>query len=179
MRSLIFSYILCLLLMPYCFAQENNSFADKQICSTEKFQFEIPTPWYYAIPDVTKNKNVARCFLHSRLRVSAEGLLLIDAGKPTASLEKTIDAMTEVMKNGKKDVEIQREDVELDGKKAACLKSQVADFMVPCAVIVHEQNGTVYLVMMSIAKKDDLKNRDLMLTTLTKTWKWKESGAKK
>ena len=111
--------------------------------------------------------------------MTTEGLFLVDAGKATESIEKTMEAMTKVMKNGRDDVEVQREEIDFDGNKAVCLKSGVADYSVPCTVIVHEHNGTLYLIMMSVTKKSHLEHRDLMLQKLSETWKWKDSGAKK
>lgn len=180
MSRIIPSAIVSWLLFTLCtFSQENNSLVVEQLVSTKDFRFEIPKPWFYAIPDSNQKKNVARCFLNSRLRMTAEGLFLIDAGKATESIEKTMEAMTKVMKNGKDDVEVKREEIDFDGNKAVCLKSGVADYSVPCTVIVHEHNGTLYLIMMSVTKKSHLEHRDLMLKTLSETWKWKDSGAKK
>ena len=180
MSRTIPSAIVCWLLFTlYTFSQENNSFAAKQVYSTKDFRFEIPKPWFYAIPDSSQKKNVARCFLNSGLRMTAEGLLVVDAGKATESIEKTIDAMSKVMKKGRDDVEVKREEIDFDGNKAVCLKSGVADYSVPCTVIVHEHDGTLYLIMMSVAKKSHLEHRDLMLQTLSETWKWKDSRAKK
>jgi len=172
-------YIVCLSVAPCAYSQENNSFAEQQVYSANAFRFEVPRPWFYATPDSSQKKNVARCFLHSRLRITAEGLFLVDVGRATGTIEETIDGMIRVMKGGNDVVEISREDVVLDGDKAVHLKSRVADYSVPCSVIVNDHKGTLYLIMMSISKKSDLENRDMMLQTLLKTWKWKESGAKK
>ena len=85
--------------------------------------------------------------------------------------------MTKVMR-ATKNIEISREDVALDGDKAVYLKSEVADYNVPCSVIVDVHNGTLYLIMMSVSKDDQLKERDLMVQTLLRTWKWKASGTR-
>lgn len=166
-------YIVCLSVVPWAYSQENNSFVKQQVYSTDAFRFEVPRPWYYASPDFTKKKNVARCFLHSRLLINAKGLLLIDAGRATGNIKETIDGMSKVMKGGKNVVKISRADVILDGDKAVHLKSSAADYSVPSSVIVVDHKGTLYLIMMSVSKKSDLENRDLMLKTLLKTWKWK------
>ena len=79
--------------------------------------------------------NVERCFLNSRLRATAEGLLLVDAGKAVGGIEETTGGMIKVMRAGK-NVAISREDVALDGDKAIHLKSEVADYNVPSSVIV-------------------------------------------
>ncbi len=168
---------LCLSMTGCAYSQENNSFAEKQVYSTNAFRFEVPRPWYYAAPDATKKKNVARCFLHSRLQILAQGLFLVDAGRAVGTREETIEAMLKVMKSASADAEIQREDVVLDGDKAVHLKSAVANYRVPCSVIVDDRNGTLYLLMMSVSKRSDLENRDLMVRTLLATWKWKQSRA--
>jgi hypothetical protein len=111
--------------------------------------------------------------------MTAEGRFAVDAGRAAGNPEQTIDGMKKVMRGGKEAVEISREDVVLGGDKAVHLKSRVADYYVPCSVIVDDHKGTLYLIMMSVSKKSDLENRDLMLQTLLKTWKWKDSGAKK
>jgi hypothetical protein len=169
-------FIVYFLVVGCADSQENNSFVEPQVYGTDAFRFEVPKPWFYAIPDHSQKKNVARCFLRSRLQMTAEGLFLVDAGRATETKKNTIDGMIKVMKNGKDEVEIQREDVALDGDKAVHLKSRVADYRVPCSVIVNEHNGTLYLIMMSVSKKSDFENRDLMLQALLKTWKWKEAG---
>ncbi len=64
MRKIFFALLLGLAAAGCAKPQENNSFAERQVYSTEAFSFEVPTPWFYAIPDATKTKNVARCFLH-------------------------------------------------------------------------------------------------------------------
>jgi hypothetical protein len=156
---------------------ENNAFVAQQVCSTEAFRFDVPRPWRYANPDSTKKKNLARCFLNSPLRATAEGQLLVDAGKAVGTIAETSDGMTKVMR-ATKNIEISREDVGLDGDKAVCLKSEVADYNVPCSVIVDVHNGTLYLIMMSVSKNDQLKERDLMVQTLLRTWKWKASGTR-
>jgi len=153
---------------------ENNSFAAQQVYSTDTFRFDVPTPWFYATPDTFKKKNVARCFLNSRLRVTAEGLLLVDAGKAVGSIEETVDGMIKVMRAGK-NIEISQEEVAIDGDKAIHVKSDVADYNVPCSVIVNVHNETLYLIMMSVSKSNQMKDRDLMVQTLLKTWKWKGS----
>ncbi len=178
-RTIPLVIVFCLLFHLCSFSQEDNSFAVKQVYSTKDFRFDIPKPWFYASPDLSQKKNQARCFLNSRLRMTAEGLFLVDAGKATDSIEKIIESMSNVMKNGKDHAEVKRDEIQLDGKKAVCLKTDVADFFVPCSVIVHERNGTLYLIMMSVSKKSHLEQRDLMLKTLSETWKWKESEAKK
>jgi hypothetical protein len=168
-------HLLCLAAACCAYSQENNSFAEQQVYSTDAFRFDVPKPWFYAIPDATKTKNVARCFLHSRLRASAQGLFLVDIGQAAESLDKTIDGMTKVMKGANTAEEVQREDVVLDGDKAVHLKSATANYALPCSVIIDDHNGTLYLIMMSVSKKGDLENRDLMVKSLLRTWKWKDS----
>lgn len=175
MSRLSLACILCLTAAHWAYSQENNSFVERQVYSTDAFRFEIPRPWYYAVPDSSKRKNVARCFLHSRLQVFAQGLFLVDAGLSAKTAQESIDVMIAVMKSGNAATEIQQEDVVLDGGKAIHLKSSVADYRVPCSVIVFDHEGTLYLIMMSISKESDLENRDLMVQTLLRTWKWKHS----
>lgn len=172
-------HVLCLAMVRCAYSQENNSFAERQVYSSNAFRFDVPQPWFYAIPDTSKKKNVARCFLHSRLQVLAQGLFLVDAGRATGTLDETIDGMIKVMKGADATTEIQRESVVLDGDKAVHLKSSLANYDVPCSVIVDDHQGRLYLIMMSVSKKTDLKNRDLMLQTVLRTWKWKESRDKK
>jgi hypothetical protein len=124
--------IVCLLTVRGAFSQENNSFVERQVYSASTFRFDVPRPWYYASPDIMEAQNVARCYLNSRLRIMAEGVFVVDAGRATKSTAETIDGMTGVMKHGKNDVEVSREDVVLDGDKAVHLKSSVADYYVPC-----------------------------------------------
>jgi hypothetical protein len=156
------------------YSQENNSFVEHQVYNTDEFRFDIPKPWFYATPDATKTKNVARCFLHSRLRLFAQGLFLVDKGRAAETLDKTIDGMIKVMEGTNAAANVQREDVMLDGDKAILLKSAVADPAVPCSVIIDDHNGTLYLIMISVSKKNDLENRDLMLKTVLGTWKWQK-----
>ena len=165
----------CLAAACGAYSQENNSFAERQVYRTDAFNFDVPTPWFYAVPDATKTKNIARCFLRSRLRLSAQGLFLVDKGRAAETLDKTIDGMTKVMKSANTAEEVKREDVVLGGDKAVHLKSATANAAVPCSVIIDDHKGTLYLIMMSVSNKNDLENRDLMVKTLVRTWKWKES----
>lgn len=173
------AYVFCLAMACCAYSQENNSFVERQVCSTNTFRFDVPKPWYYAVPDAPKKKNVARCFLHSRSRIFAKGIFLVDKGRAVGTLDETIDGLIKVMKDANTAVDIQRENVVLDGDKAVHLKSTVSNYAVPCSLIIADHQGTLYLVMMSVTKKSDLKNRDLILKTLLRTWKWKESAAKK
>jgi hypothetical protein len=154
--------------------EEDNSFSGRLTYSTDVFQFDVPRPWYCAIPDSNQKENVARCFLHSRLAIAAKGILLVNAGRATGTIGETIDRMITVMKGGNDSVEIQREDIVLNRDKAVYLKSAVADYRVPCSVIVDDHKGTLYLIMMSVSEKSDLENRDLMFLCLSKSWMWKE-----
>jgi len=167
--------LFCLVAACCAYSQENNSFAERQVYSTNAFSFEVPKPWFYAVPDATRTKNVARCFLHSRLRHSAQGLFVVDKGRAAETPDKTIDGMAKVMQGANTAEKIQRENVVLDGDKAVHLKSAAATSAVPCSVIIDDHNGTLYLIMMSVSNKSDLENRDLMVKTLLRTWKWKES----
>ena len=60
----------------------------RQAAGTEASRFDVPRPWRYANPDSTKKKNLARCFLNSPLRATAEGQLLVDAGRRLGPLRR-------------------------------------------------------------------------------------------
>lgn len=145
--------------------------AENAIYKTNKFTFEIPKPWYYAIPSRDK-KNVARCFLKSRLRLTAKGRFIVDAGGAADEMPKILDGMASVMRPKESKFVVTRREVKLGGSDAVLLTSDAKDYYTPCAIIVCMHNNRLYMAMLSVSETEDLTHRDAMVQALLKTWNW-------
>ncbi|MCC9603725.1 hypothetical protein LOC67_24510 [Stieleria sp. JC731] len=146
--------------------------ADELVYTTKLFSFEIPDQWYFAIPSPDE-KNFARCFLKSKLRLFAKGRFIVDVGGAAADLPTILDSMEKVMVPKGSLAKVTRKDVKLDGADATLLLTESKDYHVPCAVIVCLHGERLYMPMLSLAETEDLKHRDVMVESLLETWKWK------
>ena len=144
---------------------------DYSTYKTKMFSFKIPEPWHYAIPE-GGGKTVATCYLRSMLRITAKGRFVVDTGGAAASAEKTAEAfaLRMVPKDSKDKAE--KTSVKLGDVDAILLKSDTRDYNVPCGAIICLHNGKLYMAMLSVAKTQDLADRDVMLKSLLDTWTW-------
>ena len=146
-------------------------FADVRSYKTDSFTFEIPEPWQYAIPS-NDQKNVARCFLKSKLRLTAKGRFIVDTGRPAQEMPQLLDGMASRMVPKGSKAKVKREKVKLGGVGATLLTSETRNYYLPCGVVVCMRGERIYMAMLSVAETEDLDHRDTMIKSLLTTWKW-------
>jgi hypothetical protein len=127
------------------------------------FEFVIPAKWSRAKPD--RAKTAAMLLLNGTAWNNADGMILVDVGKPTASARELAQSLAG------KDGKIYPDKVAVDGVDGIKVESTSDNLSRPKYAVVVLRDSKVYLIM---AAQLPGTNVSEALNQIVKSWKWKQ-----
>jgi hypothetical protein len=127
------------------------------------FEFVIPAKWSRGNPD--RAKTAAMLLLNGTAWNNADGMIMVDVGKPAASAKELAQSLAG------KDGKIYPDKVSVDGVEGIKIESTSDNMSRPKYAVVVIRDSKVYLIMAAQLPRTNVSEA---LDQIVKSWKWKQ-----
>ncbi len=162
LRNVVFLTLIALSVGLSCQAQVPSKDAGGRT-DFGAFEFAIPSKWSRGKPD--REKTAAMLLLNGTAWNNADGMIMVDVGKPTASAKELAQALAG------KDGKIYPDPVAVDGVEGIKVESTSDNMSRPKFAFVVVRDSKVYLIMASQLPGTNVSEA---LDQVVKSWKWKQ-----